>query len=114
MGATCPRVVAGRWLQIDMNLNDIEKIDTAEHLLEINLSNKPDRWNLKITKNGKLRESYRPLTKDEVIQVILGSLRKTYPDQQAKAQERVTSLPESSIDGTRIPQCECLSQEGSS
>jgi hypothetical protein len=73
-GASCRRVDAGRWLLDKMNLQDIEPINTTEHLMEIKKSSKRGKWLLKTTRNGVVLESYRPLTKDEALQIIGAAL----------------------------------------
>ncbi len=65
---------AGRWPLDTMNLQDIETINTTEHLMEIKKSSKRGKWLLKTTRNGELLESYRPLTKEEMLQIIGAAL----------------------------------------
>jgi hypothetical protein len=57
-----------------MNIQDIERINTTEHLMEIKKSSKRGKWLLKTTRNGVVMESYRPLTKDEALQIIGAAL----------------------------------------
>lgn len=62
-----------------MNLQDIEPINTTEHLMEIRKSSKCGTWLLKTTRNGVVLESYRPLTKEETLQIIGAALQSCSP-----------------------------------
>ena len=57
-----------------MNLEYIESINTAGQRLEITKSNRPDKLIIKTFKNGVTRESYRAMTKEEVIQIVGAAL----------------------------------------
>ena len=53
---------------------DVEPINTPEHRMEIRLMGDPNRWTIKTTEDGELRESYRPLTKKEILKVVAAAL----------------------------------------
>ena len=108
--------VSGRWpvAKSKMKTNDIESICSEGHLMEIRLSKIPGKWHVRTTCDGQLRESYRPLTREEVIEIVESALNDPRQDRLLKAPERASYPRATSSGRIQTPQCECQSQEASS
>ncbi len=57
-----------------MKLEDVEAIVKKGHKMEITVSSRPGKWNVTTKLQGEIMESYRPLSKVEVLELVRAAL----------------------------------------